>query len=254
MPRYRATLAYDGTHYQGFQRQAGDTPTIQGAVENALLRATGQQTTAIGAGRTDTGVHARGQVIAFDVEWKHDDEVLLRALNALLPDDIALQDIAQQAGFHPRFDACSRLYSYTIIHAPQRQPLWQRYSWYIRGAVDSAALHQTANLLAGKHDFATFGHAPQGENTVREILRSEWQIYPESFGQRLVYYVEGNAFLHHMVRRMVGMQMDVARGHMTREAFEKAFHAAKLTKKGTIAPPQGLVLECVYYALDRAKI
>ena len=248
MPRYRATLAYDGANYQGFQRQASGIPTIQGTVENALLRTTGQQTTVIGAGRTDTGVHARGQVIAFDVEWKHDDGVLLRAVNALLPDDIALQNIAQQEGFHPRFDARSRLYSYTIIQAPQRQPLWQHTSWYIRGAVEEVALQWTANLLTGKHDFATFGHPPQGENTVREILRSEWQVYPEGFGQRLVYQVEGNAFLHHMVRRMVGMQMDVARGHMTREAFEAEFRAAKLAQKGTIAPPQGLVLECVYYA------
>jgi tRNA pseudouridine38-40 synthase len=248
MPRYRATLAYDGTRYQGFQRQAGDTPTIQGAVENALLRATGQQTTVIGAGRTDSGVHARGQVIAFEVAWKHEDDVLLRAVNALLPDDIALQDIAQQAGFHPRFDARSRLYSYTIIHAPQRQPLWWPYSWHIRGALDSDALRWTAKLLVGKHDFATFGNAPHGENTIREILRSEWQVYPETFGQRLVYQVEGSAFLHHMVRRMVGMQVDVARGHMTQADFEAAFLAANIAESGTAAPPQGLVLECVYYA------
>lgn len=248
MTRYRATLAYDGTRYQGFQRQAGDTPTIQGAVEEAVLRVTGQQSTVTGAGRTDTGVHARGQVIAFEVVWKHEDAVLLRAINAVLPDDIALQDIAQQAGFHPRFDARSRLYSYTIIHAPQRQPLWWPFSWYIRGEVDSAALLWSANLLVGKHDFATFGNAPQGENTVREILRSQWQEHPESFGRRLVYYVEGNAFLHHMVRRMVGMQLDVARGHMTRAAFETAFRAADLAESGTMAPPQGLVLESVAYA------
>jgi tRNA pseudouridine38-40 synthase len=248
MPRYSATLAYDGAHYQGFQRQASGIPTIQGTVEDALLRATGQQTTVIGAGRTDTGVHARGQVIAFEVEWKHEDEVLLRAVNALLPDDIALQNIAQQEGFHPRFDARSRLYSYTIIHSRQRQPLWWHTSWHVWSAVDDAALQWTANLLLGKHDFGTFGQAPQGENTVREIVRSEWQIYPESFGRRLVYHVEGNAFLYHMVRRMVGLQIDVARGHTTRQAFEAEFRAAKLTQKGTIAPPQGLVLECVYYS------
>lgn len=247
MTRYRATLAYDGANYQGFQRQASGIPTIQGAVEDALLRATGQPTTVIGAGRTDAGVHARGQVIAFEVEWRHEDEVLMRAVNALLPEDIALQNIAQQAGFHPRFDARSRLYSYTIIHARQRQPLWGHYSWHVWSAVDEATLQWTANLLVGKHDFATFGHAPKGENTVREVMRSEWQVYPESFGRRLVYWVEGNAFLHHMVRRMVGMQLDAARGQITREAFQAEFRAARLTKKATIAPPQGLVLECVYY-------
>jgi tRNA pseudouridine38-40 synthase len=248
MPRFRATLAYDGTHYQGFQRQAEGIPTIQGAVEQALWQVTGQQAAVVGAGRTDAGVHARGQVIAFDVEWKHSDDVLLRALNATLQDDVALQDIVQQAGFHPRFDARSRLYSYTIIHADQRQPLWRPFSWFIREAIDSAVLHRAASLLLGEHDFATFGHAPQGENTVRKILRAEWQELPESFGRRLVFHVEGNAFLHHMVRRMVGMQLDAARGRITQAEFEAAFRAAALTRHITMAPPQGLVLERVYYA------
>jgi tRNA pseudouridine38-40 synthase len=246
--RYRAALAYDGTHYQGFQRQAGDTPTIQGAVERAIWQVTQQAAVVIGAGRTDTGVHATGQVIAFDVEWRHADADLLRALNAVLPDDIALQDMTQQPGFHPRFDAQSRVYSYTVIHAPQRQPLWRQRAWHIWGEVQTAALHRTAAVMIGRHDFATFGNPPQGENTVRDVLRSAWQVYPEPFGQRLVYTVEANAFLQHMVRRMVGMQMDVARGLMAHEAFESAFCAADLAQAGTLAPPQGLVLECVRYA------
>jgi len=245
--RYRATLAYDGTAYQGFQRQAGAIPTIQGSVEQALKRVTGQFITVIGAGRTDSGVHASGQVIAFDADWGHDDVDLLRALNAVLPDDIALQDIAPHPGFHPRFDARSRVYSYTVIHAQHRQPLWQHRAWQVWGQLDTDALHRTAALLAGKHDFAAFGSPPKGDNTVRELMRSEWQVSAEAFGRRLVYQVEGSAFLHHMVRRLVGTQIDVAREQMTLAEFEVIFRAADLAQTGTLAPPQGLVLEWVRY-------
>lgn len=248
MIRYRATLAYDGTAYHGFQRQAGDTPTIQGAVERALARVTQQPVTVIGSGRTDTGVHATGQVIAFDVAWRHGDDALLRALNAVMPDDIALQDMEQQAGFHPRFDALSRVYVYTVIYAAQRQPLWRQRAWHVWGQFDVEALHWTAALLVGERDFATLGNPPQGTNTVRAIMRSEWAVMPEPFGQRLLYRVEGNAFLYHMVRRMVGMQMDVARGALTRAEFQAALAAADLSLAGTMAPPQGLALEQVRYA------
>ena len=186
-------------------------------------------------------------MISFDVAWKQADAVLLRALNAVLPDDIALQDLRQQPGFHPRFDALSRVYVYTIIHAPQRQPLWQSYAWHIWGDLDSAALHATAQLLVGEHDFATFGSPPKGTNTVRHVLQSSWQALDEPFGQRLRYTVEGNAFLEHMVRRIVGTQIDVARGQMTLKQFVAAFAAADLSRAGTIAPPQGLVLEQVRY-------
>jgi tRNA pseudouridine38-40 synthase len=246
--RYRATLVYDGTAYQGFQRQAGDTPTIQTAVEQAVAQVTQQQVTVIGAGRTDSGVHATGQVIVFDVDWQYSNSDLLRALNAVLPKDIALQDIAQRPGFHPRYDAMSRVYRYTVIHAAQRQPLWQSYAWHVWGAVEVSLLHETAALLVGEHDFATFGNPPQGTNTIRAILRSGWTARDEKFGQCLIYEVEGNAFLSHMVRRMVGMQLDVARGMMTLEAFEAAFRAADLSMAGTMAPPQGLVLEKVRYS------
>ena len=108
MTRYGATLAYDGTAYQGFQRQPVPTPTIQAAVEEAIAAVTGEPTGIIGAGRTDAGVHAAGQVIAFDVEWKHNADELLRAINSQLPLDIALQELLQQDGFHPRYDALWR--------------------------------------------------------------------------------------------------------------------------------------------------
>lgn len=246
--RYGATLAYDGTNYHGFQRQAGDTPTIQLAVETALARVTGQATTVIGAGRTDTGVHAVGQVIAFDTAWKHPDSDLLRALNAVLPSDIALQDLARTpASFHPRFDALSRLYRYTVVQATRRQPLLWRQSWQLRQTLDVDAMQTAAALLVGEHDFATFGSPTVGTSTVREVFRSEWEQQSQSYGALLTYSVEANAFLQHMVRRIVGTLVDVGRGTLTVEQFDAAFRAHDLAQAGTVAPPQGLVLDYVKY-------
>lgn len=245
--RYRAVVSYDGTAYQGFQRQAGDTPTIQLALERAIAQVSQQQVTVIGAGRTDAGVHAAGQVIAFDIAWTHGDHDLLRALNAVLPDDIALHEIAQYPGFHPRFDALSRLYRYVVIHTEQRQPLLRHYTWHIRGVLDADPMQTVANVLIGEHDFATFGAPPKGTNTVREVTRSEWVIEQQSYGARLTYWIEANAFLQHMVRRIVGMLLDVGRGARTVEQFETAFRAAKLASAWTVAPPQGLFLESVRY-------
>lgn len=247
MTRYRATLAYDGTAYLGFQRQTADLPTIQLAVEKAIAAVTQQSITIVGAGRTDTGVHATGQVITFDVNWKQGDKPLLRAINANLPLDIALQDIAQQPGFHPRFDALSRVYAYTVIVAEQRQPLLRHRAWQVHEPLNIEAMLSAASLLPGEHDFATFGKAPQGDNTVRCVLVSEWTSFPEYYGLRLGYRVEANAFLHRMVRRMVGMQVNVGRGRSTLAEFEAAFKATDLSQARALAPPQGLTLEAVRY-------
>lgn len=246
--RYRALVTYDGTAYQGFQRQAGDTPTIQLALEQAIARVSQQQTTVIGAGRTDTGVHAAGQVIAFDITWVHSDHDLLRALNAVLPDDIALRELVQHPGFHPRFDAQSRVYRYVIVHAVQRQPLLSRYSWHLHGKLNVEAMQAAAKVLIGEHDFATFGAPPKGTNTVRTVMRSEWVSETQPYGALLTYWIEANAFLQHMVRRVVGMLVDVGRGMRTAAQFEAAFREAKLATAWTVAPPQGLFLEMVRYA------
>ena len=201
-----------------------------------------------GSGRTDSGVHASGQVVAFDLAWRHGEPQLLRALNALLPPDIALQSLRlTRPDFHPRFDACARVYEYTLLHAEARQPLWQRYAWHVRGALDFATLQRAAATLVGRHDFGAFGQAPQGDNTVREVRRSLWTQRPLPHGRLLRYLVEGNAFLYHMVRRMVGMQVDVARGRLRLAEFEAVFRAADLAQAGTLAPPGGLVLREVRY-------
>ncbi len=248
--RYRAMLAYDGSAYVGFQRQAAGRRTIQGEVEAAIAQVTGQQVTVVGAGRTDTGVHAEGQVIAFDVEWRRDDETLLKALNATLPDDIALQDIRQHEGFHPRFDAVARIYRYTLVQTQQRQPLMRHRAWHIFGEMDVAAVWQACALLVGVHDFAAFGHAPQGDNTVREVLRSEWVTQAASYGKCHIYRIEANAFLQHMVRRVVGVLVEVGRGRLSLDHFQRALRSGVMVNGVTLAPPHGLVLESVRYPDD----
>lgn len=245
--RYRATLAYDGTAYLGFQRQSGDKPTIQGAVEQALATVCGQPVTIYGAGRTDTGVHASGQVIGFDVEWKHADEALLKAINVNLPLDIALQDIRQQPDFHPRYDAVSRLYRYRVLVASQRQPLLLHRVWQLSKPLNGELMEQAAALFIGERDFAALGKPTQGDITVRTVYRSEWAAQQDEFGMLWTYTVEANGFLQHMVRRMVAMLVQVGQQRMTVERFGELLDRAKLVESLAIAPPQGLSLEVVRY-------
>lgn len=247
MSRYRATLAYDGSAYQGFQRQAAGIASVQGAVENALLSISGKPVVVVGAGRTDAGVHASGQVISFDLEWVHTPEALLKALNAVLPADVALQDIRVQAGFHPRYDALSRRYTYLIALAAQRQPLLRGRAWCFRGQLDGAAINTATALLIGRHDFGAFGQPPTGDSTVREVYEAGWQSEIASFGMLWKFTIEANAFLKHMVRRMVWMLVKVGRGQLSTGEFEAIFRGAKLTPNSPIAPPQGLTLEAVRY-------
>jgi len=245
--RYRATLAYDGSAYNGYQVQAGTLPTIQGELERALQTVLGQQVTIWAAGRTDSGVHATGQVIAFDAEWQHEAHVLLRAINANLPDDIALQDIAPAPGFHPRFDAQSRRYCYQVLQTPLRRPLWQRRAWQIERPLNEAAMQSAAELLLGTHDFATFGSPPKGDNTVRTVFSTGWtlEVLPE--GRLCRYRIEATAFLQHMVRHIVGMLVDVGLDLRTVEQFEAAFRSADRSQAARLAPPQGLFLVAVAY-------
>ncbi|NDJ60609.1 MAG: tRNA pseudouridine(38-40) synthase TruA [Chloroflexi bacterium] len=250
--RYRATLAYDGAAYEGFQRQIDGTPTIQGAVEAALAAVTGQQATVLGAGRTDTGVHATGQVIAFDVAWQHSDEALQRALNANLPDDIALQaveSLGAGATFHPRFDAVTRLYRYRVYQAAHRHPLWRSCAWYVRRTLDGAALDTAAALLTGRHDFAAFGKPPneRSTNTVRTVSHSAWAHDPAAEGVLWTYVIEADAFLQHMVRRIVGTLVDVGRGALTVDQFAALLHDAAPLSAKAMAPPHGLTLAQVSY-------
>lgn len=250
--RFAALVAYDGTHYFGWQRQSGRRvepgATVQGAIEAALERVTGTPTSIIGAGRTDTGVHATGQVIAFGSRWRHGAAALLRAANASLPDDVVFRSVVDDVGeFHPRFDADQRLYNYTLLVSPTRDPLLRQRVWQIRGGFDPAKANAAAATLLGEHDFASFGHPPHGTNTVRHVFRSEWAEETQAGRQVWVYRIAATAFLQHMVRRIVGMLVGVGQGALSPEDFAAQFRAARLAR-WPLAPPHGLVLEAVQYS------
>jgi tRNA pseudouridine38-40 synthase len=244
LARFKALIEYDGTAYYGFQRQREGQPTIQGEIEKALTHITRQPTTLIGAGRTDSGVHATGQVISFDASWKHDTDALQRAINANLPADIVVLQLNQvPSTFHPRFDARRRSYTYRILNRPVRSPVNRLYSWYVRQPLDVNSMNQAAYHLLGWHDFATFGQPPQGDNTRREVFQAEW--YRDN--EFICFDIQANAFLQRMVRSLVGSLKCVGDGTWTVEDFVSAFRSCDRSQSGTVAPPQGLYLVSVTY-------
>ncbi len=245
MARYRATIAYDGTAYHGFQRQAEEhEPTIQGELERALGRIGQPETAVLGSGRTDAGVHAAGQVIAFDAEWRHGVESLQRALNATLPLDISVLELDEAAlAFHPRYDATSREYVYTIYNAPVRYPLYARYALHVAEPLDAQAMHLAAAVLVGEHDFAAFGLPTAGLVTVRNMVRAACRNEPPLVRVEL----EANGFLYRMVRGIVGTLLAVGRGAMTRDEFRAVLESRDRARAEAPVPPHGLCLIRVRY-------
>jgi tRNA pseudouridine38-40 synthase len=243
MERYKVTLAYDGAQFEGFQRQ-GRARTVQSELETALRRLNWQGKTILSAGRTDSGVHAEGQVVAFDLEWAHTPEALGRAMNANLPEEVAVKQVEiTTPDFHPRYDARWRCYHYHLQFAPVRDPLRDRYAWRIWPVCKVEALQAAAGRLPGSHDFAAFG-TPQkpGGSTVREVFRAAWQ----EEGPLLRFEVIANAFLYHMVRRMVFGQVLVGQGRLSLEGWQAAIEQAQPFSPG-LALPQGLFLKEVGY-------
>ena len=245
MTRYRATIAYDGTDYHGFQRQAPEhEPTIQGEIERALTKIGQSGVTVLGSGRTDAGVHASGQVIAFNAEWRHSRQDLQRALNATLPADIAVLDLDEAApDFSPRYDAVSREYVYTIYNAPVRHPLYRLNVLHIADPLDVKAMDAAAAELVGEHDFAAFGLPTAGDVTVRRMLKAECRA--ELLLVRLE--LEANGFLYRMVRSIVGTLLLVGRSEMTLDQFRAVMESRDRSRAGAPVPPQGLCLTRVNY-------
>ncbi len=244
MARYQVILAYDGTGFTGSQKQA-NSRTVQGELERALRNLGWTGRSVLMAGRTDTGVHATGQVAAFDLEWTHSADKLLGALNADLPSDLVIRSLFQaSADFHPRFDATSREYRYRLFFDQIRDPLREKFLWRTWPAVDEDALKRNANIFLGKHDFAAIGSrtTPKG-TTVRTVTKAEWKKMPDGEWQ---FEVRADAFLYRMVRRLVFVQVSVAQGKCS---VEKVQHA--LSKQGTLlaglAPSHGLTLVEVTY-------
>jgi len=252
MARYKLTLAYDGSGFAGSQRQAAaKTRTVQAELEKALRTLGWAGRSVILSGRTDTGVHATGQVAAMDLDWSHPEGDLVRALNSVLPADVAVWSAnVVDDKFHPRFDATSRCYRYRLFCQPLRNPIRERYAWRVQAAVNPALLVTAAKFLAGAHDFSAFGSptTPTG-TTVRTVKKAEWTRAAEDEWQ---FEVQADAFLYRMVRRMVFVQVAVAQGKVPAEAIADALagQASAESRSGLpsgLAPAHGLTLVEVTY-------
>jgi len=241
--RFRARVEYDGTDFYGFQVQAKER-TVQGEIERALEAVTGTGTRVVGAGRTDRGVHARGQVVSFSVVWRHGLSDLHRALNAVLAADVAILDLdLAPEGFHPRFSALRRAYRYTVLNRQWRSPLERRTAWQVSGKLELDLMAEASRSLIGTQDFGTFGQPPQGENTVRTVFRAEWQ----ADGSRLWFDIEANAFLYRMVRSIVGTLVQVGRGQLSPQEVASFLRARDRSLVKQVAPAHGLCLMQVDY-------
>lgn len=241
---YKLLLEYDGTRYHGWQIQR-DTPTVQGTLEAGLSRILNTPTPVRGAGRTDAGVHARGQVATFRSDRALDPARLRHSLNCVLPADIAVQDLVRVADdFDPRYDARCRLYQYRIWNQPYPSAIHVRFAWCISHALDRHAMARAAAVLVGRHDFSSFQGADSVARTPwRDVLLSN--LYDDD--DFLVYDIRARSFVRHMVRNIVGSLVDVGRGKTSLDDFSAIFAARDRTRAGPTAPPHGLFLVEVTY-------
>jgi tRNA pseudouridine38-40 synthase len=244
MPTVRLILEYDGSRYAGWQRQP-DQPTIQEAVETALFQLTQQTVNVIGAGRTDSGVHAIGQVASFRIDREWAPYEWIRGLNARLPEDIAVRSAAPMPDdFHARYAARGKLYEYRILNRPERPALDRHYVWHVHKPLNRAVMEQAANHLVGSHDFSSFeGTLTDNEDPICDLrlLSLTWEE------DRLAIHAYADRFLKHMVRSIVGTLVEVGHARRTPESLREVLAAKDRTAAGRTAPPHGLFLMRVDY-------
>lgn len=260
MARYKVILAYDGTHYHGFQRQSHDhggmqASTVQYVVESALRQMGWCERSILAAGRTDAGVHASGQVVVFDLEWNHSPQELRAALDTRLPPDVsAVSAECVNDDFHPRYDAKARHYRYQIYCQEVRDPLRERFAWKVWPFVDVETLNRAAAHLCGTHDFSAFGTPPKiGGSTIRTVTVANWHTnfvagVPSSGNRSGIYFeIVANAFLYRMVRRLVYIQVAIGQGRLEEKVLVEYLTSPPKTVVQGLAPPQGLSLVGVEY-------
>lgn len=237
-------LGFDGSAYHGWQIQ-GQQRTVQGELQAAIASITGEQASVIGCGRTDAGTHARGFVANFSTAARIPTASLVRALNSILSPDIRVRSAkAVPASFHARRSAHSKIYRYQIYRGAVLPPHLAREHFHYPYPIDVSVMKKASESFIGAHDFASFAAKGRGrENTVRQIYGCQLT----RLGHQLIFVVEGNGFLHHMVRNMVGTLLEVGRGHMSLAEFEALFAVRDRTRAGFTAPARGLILVKVKY-------
>lgn len=263
----KLTVAYDGTRFVGWQRQA-DGESIQGLLEQALARFDGAPVTVHGAGRTDAGVHALGQVASAEVTSRHDAASIHRGLNASLPPDVRVTAVEDApTGFHARFSARSKTYRYVLDTSPVASPFDRAFAWHLPERLDVPAMQEAASALIGSHDFAVFqSTGSETSGTIRTITRSElttsqqdmqWDEprHPAAHARRgprcearqIVYEVAGNGFLRHMVRAIAGTLVEIGRGRREPGSMAALLAGGSRAQAGPTAPAHGLFLVGVDY-------
>ncbi len=245
MRTLKLTLTYDGTDYAGWQRQI-NALAIQQVVEEAFAHLTGGVPPTIsGAGRTDSGVHAMGQVASVNVEFEHSPLSVQRALNMRLPPAIRVLEVVEaRMGFHARFHATGKAYRYRMVTAPVLSPFDRHFAWHVPWPLDVRAMQQAAESLSGTHDFASF---QASGTTITDTTRTLERLTLTDRGGELLLDAAGDGFLRHMVRIIAGTLMEVGAGHRRADSIPDIIEARSRDAAGKTAPPQGLTLMGVRY-------
>lgn len=243
--RWKCLCAYDGTGFAGWQSQAGGG-AVQDAIEARLAQMLPAPVRIHGSGRTDAGVHARGQVFHFEAPWRHGPEKLAAALRTGLPAAIQIRSVRPAGpGFHARFSAAGKVYSYEI-RLGDADPFTRPYCWVVAGPLDFRAMEEAAARLRGRHDFRAFSSRrgrEEQEDTIRDLRRLELARR----GRRLRIVAEADGFLYKMVRNLVGALVEVGRGRMEAGQIASLLQGGRRAARWMVAPPQGLFLERVRY-------
>lgn len=254
MATYRIDLAYDGSGFHGYARNA-DVRSVQEELERALETAFGSPVETQVAGRTDAGVHARGQVVTFDAMPDLNVETLLRSLDAMLGAEVVVRAVTRvPEDFDARFSALSRTYRYLVDDAPAPDPLLRHFVWHVDWALDEAVMARAASAFIGEHDFASFCRAADGRTTIRKVTACSWRRETEGtwsgagpHAGLLVFEITATAFCHQMVRSLVALSVDVGRGRVAVESIPEIFEARDRSAARGVAPPHGLMLWAVEY-------
>ena len=245
MRTLKLKIAYDGSAYQGFQKQPHGN-TVQNVLEEYLAKVCGEPVQTAGSGRTDAGVHALEQVVSFNTNGRIPCANLVRASATMLPSDIVILSAEEaEPGFHARFDACWKEYSYRVVINSKPNPFLVKYAWQLRTPLNLEVMNKAAELLLGKHDFSAFRSSGSVDNDpVRTIYSAQWKALPN---QELHFVVAGDGFLYHMVRNLVWSLVQVGLGERTVENFAAELNSSRCEFLNAPAPASGLYLSRVGY-------